>query len=218
MSSQVVRLVRFWRIAEMIVSLPIVNTRYATSYGKTFARVCCATAAMLGPISFAFAKNAIAPTEIAATKQAIGIELTETEQLAHPIAKGALGPWRHAQVVLSRPKGDDDEPFVGRVISRQADGQQLVHALPRPDEPPGFFYLIVQSMMFRNVDKTPEKELIILYLSHKIAPGGDEVYRANVHRWDGQKFERVREVEKLLFGAKNAAAVDVRLARFQKKK
>ena len=147
----------------------------------------------------------------------IAVKLADDEQLAHRVVKGSLGPWKAATVVLTRPKGDDHIPFTGRVIVQQANGEILNLPLPPPNEPVDFFYLIVESVMFRDIDRTGEKALIVLYLSHKI--GSSEYgHRASVNRWNGSEFEQARTVEHLLFGAKTAIEVDRRLTKLKKDK
>ena len=147
----------------------------------------------------------------------IAVKLADDEQLAHRVVKGSLGPWKEATVVLTRPKGDDNIPFSGRVIVHQAKGEILNLPLPPPNEPVDFFYLIVESVMFRDIDRTGEKALIVLYLSHKI--GSSEYgHRASVNRWNGSEFEQARTVEHLLFGAKTAIEVDRRLTKLKKDK
>jgi hypothetical protein len=119
-------------------------------------------------------------------------------------------------VVLTRPKGENDIPFTGRVIVTQANGENATFPLPPPYEPDDLFWLVANSVMFRAIELGGEKVLIVLYLSHKV---GSREYNnlANVYRWTGAQFERVDSVEALLTGAKSAAAVEERLIRSRTK-
>lgn len=136
------------------------------------------------------------------------IKLAAGEQLAHKVVTGALGPWSHAQVWLTQSSEVDDAPFAGRVVA--TDG--TVHALPAPDEPESTFMMKVRSVMFRNVDQQPDKELIVLYSAAKIGPQQPPYYGACVYQWNGSAFTRLTDVESKLGGVKSSAEVSKRLA------
>jgi hypothetical protein len=179
---------------------------------------------MAGALAFsscpatASAAKAASPTKPrASVNETIPVKLADDEQLAHRVVKGSLGPWKEATVVLTRPKGENEIPFTGRVIVRQANGETATFALPPPYEPTDLFWLIANSVMFRAVDQSGEKALIVLYLSHRV---GSREYNnvANVYRWRDTQFERADPVELALAGAKTAAEVDRRLAKLLKRK
>jgi hypothetical protein len=180
---------------------------------------------MAGALAFsscpatASAAKAASPTKPrASVNETIPIKLADDEQLAHRVVKGSLGPWKEATVVLTRPKGDENIPFTGRVVVREAGRSTATFPLPPPNEPVGFFYLIVESIMFRAIDQSGEKAVIVLYSSSKIAPMGEVRSRVHVFRWNGEAFEYAREVDSTLAGAKNAREVDRRLAKLLKRK
>ncbi len=169
------------------------------------------------PAAASDAKAANPPKTRASTSQTIEVKLADDEQLAHRVIKGSLGPWKEATVVLTRPKGDDDLPFKGRVLVQQAAGEARTLQLSSPNEPVDFFYLTVKSVLFRDVDRSGEKALVVLYLSHKIG-SSESGYRACVNQWNGTEFERARNIEHVLFGAKSPVEVDRRLAKSKKDK
>jgi hypothetical protein len=146
-----------------------------------------------------------------------GVVLADDEQLAHRVVKGSVGRWNEAIVVLTRPKGDEHIPFKGRVIVRQTNGERLILPLPPPNEPADFFYLIVESVMFRATHQSGERSLIVLYLSHKIG-SSEYSHRVSVYQWNGSAFERTRTTERLLAGAKTSAEIDRRLLKLKQGK
>ena len=73
------------------------------------------------------------------------------------------------------------------------------------------FWLIANSVMFRAVDNSGEKKLIVRHSSHKRGP---REYKnlASVYRRSGAQFELVDPVENALAGAKAGAEIDRRLS------
>lgn len=130
------------------------------------------------------------------------------EQLAHPRVFGRLGPWKRAEVVLTQSNEVDDAPFSGVVIARDSSGHEVRASLPQPDEPESLFMMKVRSVMFRNVDASPDNELIVLYSAAKIGPQQSPYYASCVYKWqkDGS-FVRLPNVEKTLEGARDSKAV-----------
>lgn len=130
------------------------------------------------------------------------------ERLAHARVSGRLGPWRRAEVVLTQSSELDDAPFSGVVIARDLSGNEVRAALPRPDEPDSLFMMKVRSVMFRNVDRSPDNELIVLYSAAKIGPQQSPYYASCVYKWqkDGS-FVRLPNIEKTLQGARDSKAV-----------
>ncbi len=150
-------------------------------------------------------------TAFAVTTAAPGtttIKLATNEQLAHKVVSGPLGPWSTARVWLTQSSEVDDAPYSGRVVA--PDG--TVHALPPPDEPESAFMMKVRSVIFRNVDHSAERELIVLYSAARIGPQQAPYYAACVYKWNGSAFTRLAPVEAKLGGAKTSADVSKRLA------
>lgn len=179
-----------------------VNSPIAAASAILFALACLAPATV-----YADATPTPAKAPVAATKAA-PIKLAANEQLAHKVLTGALGPWNIAQVWLTQSSEVDDAPYSGRVVA--ADG--TVHVLPAPDEPESAFMMKVRSVMFRNVDQSADKELIVLYSAAKIGPQQPPYYGACVYQWNGSAFTRLAAVEAKLSGAKTSAEVSKRLA------
>ncbi len=164
--------------------------------------------ACLAPVAvYADATPPAAKAPLAATR-ATPIKLAANEQLAHKVLTGSLGPWSNAQVWLTQSSEVDDAPYAGRVVA--ADG--TVHALPAPDEPESTFMMKVRSVIFRNVDQSADKELIVLYSATKIGPQQPPYYAACVYKWNGSAFTRLADIETRLSGAKTSVEVNKRLA------
>ncbi len=166
-------------------------------------------AASAGLAPFVAHADATPSTKTAATTaKAAVIKLAANEQLAHKVVTGSLGPWARGHVWLTQSSEVDDAPFAGRVVA--PDG--AIHALPAPDEPESVFLMKVRSVMFRNVDRSPDKELIVLYSAAKIGPQEAPYLSACVYKWNGSSFTRLTDVEARLSGAKTSAEVSRRLA------
>lgn len=166
-------------------------------------------AASAGLAPFVAHADATPSTKTAATTaKAAVIKLAANEQLAHKVVTGSLGPWARGHVWLTQSSEVDDAPFAGRVVA--PDG--AIHALPAPDEPESVFLMKVRSVMFRNVDRSPDKELIVLYSAAKIGPQEAPYFSACVYKWNGSSFTRLTDVEARLSGAKTSAEVSRRLA------
>jgi hypothetical protein len=87
-----------------------------------------------------------------------------------------------------------------------------VYALSTPSEPGDFFQFQVRSVMFRSVDGSAERALIVLYTVARIGPQQAPEAAACVYRWAQGEFVRDSAAEALLKGARNAADVATRLA------
>lgn len=95
------------------------------------------TATTLIAVALTLASGATAASEApttalktrASANATMAVKLADDEQLAHRVAKGRLGPWKEATVVLTRPKGENDIPFTGRVIATQANGEKATFPL-----------------------------------------------------------------------------------------
>lgn len=169
-------------------------------------------AALLSPpaVALAPAAGAGAPTASASTTRTASIQLSSSEQLAHPVVTGRLGPWARAEVWLAQSSEVDDGPFRGRVAV--PGNPATIHTLPPPDESENNFMMKVRAVMFRSVDRSTERALIVLYSAAHIGPQQSVYYGACVYRWSGSEFVRVDAVEKRLAGARNSAEVIRRLA------
>ena len=141
-----------------------------------------------------------------------GFQLPATQQYAHKVVSGALGPWSQVQVRLIQSAEVDDAPFSGEVVI-PSDGQdKVVHKLPPVDETEAHFMTKVLAVMFRNVDQAAQKELIVLYIATRIGPRQPSYFSTCVYKWDGAAFVRVPKTEAHLKGAKTAKEGDRRLS------
>ena len=149
--------------------------------------------------------EAVAATTAAATDAGM-----VGQQLAHSRVSGRLGPWRRAEVVLTQSSEIDDAPFSGLVVTRDPAGNEVRTALPLPDEPESLFMMKVRSVIFRNVDQSPDNELIVLYSAAKIGAQQRPYYASCVYKWQNEgagRFVRLPAVEKILEGARDSKAV-----------
>jgi hypothetical protein len=151
------------------------------------------------------------------------IELASDEQLAHAVVKGSLGPFPEAYVVLTQPKGDDSAPFKGRVVvppSTTSAALTFRWWAPFPwgetAIPGRTFDTIVRSVMFRSIDHTQKKAVLVLFESYRIGSGKPSNV-VLVKRWDGNDFVDVEAVQNRLHGARNAKEIDRRLAQIKAK-
>lgn len=137
--------------------------------------------------------------------------VADGERLAHPVVKGALGPWPAVEVRLVQSSQVDDGPFTAQVVVPVQGGSPKVYQLPPPDETESAFMMTVRSVMFRRIGKPPERSLIVLYSAARIGPGHDPYFAACVYSWDGAAFARDTDAENLLSGARDSAEVARRL-------
>ena len=160
------------------------------------------------------------PAQTSRTAAALfsAIKIESTEQMAHKVVTGALGPWSRAEVWLTQASEVDDAPFKGRVVVTSDTKPAAVHELPPPDEPESLFLMKVRAVMFRNVDQGADKELIVLYAATRIGPQQPTSYSSVVYQWNGQSFARMPAVESKLSGAKNSAEIIRRLTTTKGKK
>lgn len=115
-----------------------------------------------------------------------------------------------AQVWLVQSSEIDDAPFRARVVlPGEPPG---IHVLPPPDETESNFVMRVRAVLFRSVDTTSERALIVLYSAAPLGPQQSTYYAACVYRWTGNEFVRVEAVEKRLVGARTSTEVVRRLA------
>jgi hypothetical protein len=148
------------------------------------------------------------------------IELAPDEQLAHPVVKGSLGPFPGAYVVLTQPKGEDYAPYRGRiVIPPDATKSASVHQLPRLSVDDGMnrFTVIVHAVMFRSVDRSSSKVLIVLRELYRDGSGENTRPTPSVYRWNGKEFVEDEEIRNQLFRARSAKEIDRRLAQIKAK-
>jgi hypothetical protein len=138
--------------------------------------------------------------------------LAEGEQLAHPIVRGSLGPWKSVSVVLVEHPNPNRMQFRGRVVVPQAAGGATVFTLPIPEDIGAVMEQHAKAVMFRRIDRSNSKSLIVLYESYRSGSGEPGSTDAYVFRWDGQQFVAVEDVRKKLMGATNSKAIDRRLA------
>ena len=152
--------------------------------------------------------SGMAPATTATAAIAAIAVIATGERLAHARVSGRLGPWPRAEVILTQSSDVDDAPFSGVVVARDASGTEVRVALPLPDEPKSLFMMKVRSVMFRNVDSSPDNELIVLYAATKIGPQQRPYYASCVYKWQPEGvFVRLRGVEKTLQGARDSKAV-----------
>jgi hypothetical protein len=194
----------------------IYSTHISTGYGHVLhaafiASVCCIVFST--PVFAGGTAEPLNKTTAQAPSRAI--KLLPSEQMAHKVVTGALGPWGTAQVWLTRSSEGEDMPFVGRVAvlnSHVSSMPPVIHPLPPPDEPPGFFTMNVSAVIFRNVDSAPDKELIVLYSAVQIGPQHSQYFSVCVYKWDGSAFVRLADAEERLDGARTSAEIVKRLA------
>jgi hypothetical protein len=150
------------------------------------------------------------------------VELAPDEQLAHPVVKGSLGPWSEAYVVLTQPKGDDTAPFKGRVVipTSSTTTTATFRWAPFPwgetAIPGRTFDTTVRAVMFRSIDSSPEKAVLVLFESYRIGSGKPS-NAVLVKRWNGKEFVDVEAVQNQLHGARNTKEIDRRLAQLKTK-
>lgn len=140
------------------------------------------------------------------------VVLDPSQRLVHPVTKGALGPWRDAEVWLTGSSEFMDPPFSGFVIASE-NGKRIIHALPKLDEPEAFFSIAVKSVLFKKIRGNQLPSLIIIYVSAKIGPRQPITNQSAVFDWDGKAFIRNPGLEARLSGAKNSKEALKRLAR-----
>jgi hypothetical protein len=141
------------------------------------------------------------------------VSLGSNEQLAHPVVTGSLGPWTRTQVWLTQSADALDAPFSGKVVVDFGGKGEAVYALSPPYPPDGPFLMTVRSVMFRSIEKSSEKALIVLYAVTKIGPQQPVEYETAVYRWNGKEFSRANDTEERLQGARTSRDVDRKLAR-----
>jgi hypothetical protein len=162
---------------------------------------------------------AVATTSASAPAAGVALQplppLPAGQRLAHRAVRGSLGPWAAVDVWLTQPQQPADGPFTPWVRT-PADGAAAapgqVYALSTPSEPGDFFQFQVRSVMFRSVDGSAERALIVLYTVARIGPQQAPEAAACVYRWAQGEFVRDSAAEALLKGARNAADVATRLA------
>jgi hypothetical protein len=119
---------------------------------------------------------------------------------AHPVVRGAAGPFASVEVVLSRPVDYPRQPFSGMV---RVQGRTI--ALPGPDEPAEFFIVEPRAVLLTRVDGSRRNGLVVLYRSSRIGPGHGTEHRALVYRVEPTRAVRLPALEVLLEGARDAA-------------
>lgn len=140
-----------------------------------------------------------------------GVELPATMRYAHPVVTGALGPWSKVRVHLVQSTEVDDAPFVGMVEAHSEVYGATVHAMPPIDETETNFMTKVSAVMFRDTDRVAHKDLLVLYAATRIGPQQPSYFSVGVFRWNGKAFVRVKNMERLLRGARTGDEVDQRL-------
>jgi hypothetical protein len=135
--------------------------------------------------------------------------LSSDEELAHPIASGSVGPWKKASVVLTNVADPTKFQFKGRVAVQHA-GRTDVYPLPIPEDIGLVMEQHAKAVMFRNIDRSSEKAIIILYEFHRSGSASDDGYGVYLFRWNGQNFVSDDRIREKLFGAKNSKEVDRR--------
>jgi hypothetical protein len=163
-----------------------------------------------------FASEAVRAGDVKAKNNAVAAPesnalLSKDEELAHPIVKGSIGPWKNASVVLTNVADPTKFQFKGRVVVQHA-GRTDVYPLPIPEDIGLVMEQHAKAVMFRNIDKSSQKAAIILYEFHRSGSASDDGYGVYVFRWDGQRFVSDDQVREKLFGARNSKEIDRRLA------
>ena len=148
------------------------------------------------------------------------IELAPNEQLAHPIVKGQVGPWLEAYVVLTRPKDEYDEtaPFKGRVVvPNVVAGAPAVYKLPllAEDQVSRRFDVLPLAIMFRAIDRSSTKVLLLLYEGYRTGSGEKPYRMCTACRWNGNEFVEDELTQQQLAGPRNAKEIDRRLAKIK---
>lgn len=155
--------------------------------------------------------STIADGKTAYSSASQSVKLPEGEQLAHKIVSGAIGPWKTAQVLLTQSKEVLDGPFSGKVVANPGEKDEVTYDLQPPYDAQAPFLITVRAVMFRSIDRSTQKALIILYSVTKIGPQQPTEYESAVYKWNGEAFARVDTLEAKLAGARTSREIDKKL-------
>jgi hypothetical protein len=175
--------------------------------------VLCAMLFASFPDNGVWAKELNSKKEVVAAQEVSSL-LNKDEELAHPIVKGTIGPWKDATVVFANTAkiGADIE---GKVIVRKEGGTKTFLLPPRTsDELP----LIpnIRAVMFRKIGQRQEPSLIVLHTAEKIRPEHSiYLHLVTVYQWNGTEFIANEDLAMKLDNAKNAAQIDRRLKKIK---
>lgn len=135
---------------------------------------------------------------------------------AHPVLVGDIGPFRRAILLLTQSAENTTSAFSGYVIVPDKSQKHVALRLPPQDEPSEFFAIRVKSVLFQNVDKSSENEIIVLYAAQKMGPGEQPYNATCVYKWTGSGFVRLAAVEAALADSPDGRAILVKLKSLKK--
>jgi hypothetical protein len=138
------------------------------------------------------------------------------QKQAHPVLVGDIGPFRRAVLLLTQNVENSNSAFSGVVIVPGKTQKHVVLPLPPQDEPSEFFAVRVKSVLFQNVDKSPENEIIVLYDAQKMGPGEQPYTATCVYKWNGSGFVRLATVEAALADSPDGKAILAKLKSLNK--